>query len=168
MARFISRLPSHLESRHQDGKIAWTVIRDAEKQLNRSLAFHYPNYKLSRHETLRIGAVVQKLLDEGKITRDPVRERQWLTSEIMKKLVTAVIVNAVHNGTKSWDVTVSSCLSLVLQAAMASRSGDFRRSHHYDGEEFLKWRDIQLVVEERNGVGSLRMLIKLRYCKGQK
>jgi hypothetical protein len=168
--RFISRLPSHLQSRHSDGKIAWTMIKNARMQLDRALTFHYSDYKLSRHVALRIDATIQKLLDDGQITKDPVREKQWLTCQIVKKLATAVISDAVQQGTRSWDMTLAGTFSLVLQAAMASRSGDFTRSAHYTGDEYLKWQDIQLVATGSNDNNGLvfKMLIKLSYRKYHK
>jgi hypothetical protein len=42
--RFISLLPKHLQSKRSDGKVAWTVIVNAEKHLKRALVF---NYRLS-------------------------------------------------------------------------------------------------------------------------
>lgn len=139
-------------------------------QLDRALAFHYPDYKLSRHAALRIDVTIQKLLDDGQITKDPVREKQWLTCQIVKKLATAVMSDAVQQGTQSWDVTLAGTFSLVLQAAMASRSGDFKRSAHYTGDEYLKWQDIELVatVSDDNNELVFKMMIKLFYRKGHK
>lgn len=168
--RFISRLPTHLESRHSDGKIAWTLIKNALVQLDRSLSFHYADYNLSRHGRLRIEATIQKLLDDGQITQDPVREKQWLTCQVVKKLATAVVSDAVQNGTRSWDFTLAGTFSLVLQAALSSRSGDFKRSSHYTGDEYLKWQDIELVAVGSNDNDKLvfKMLVKLFYRKGAK
>ncbi|KAF3001992.1 hypothetical protein E8E13_008011 [Curvularia kusanoi] len=77
--RFISRLPSHLQSRRKDVKMAWTVIKNAEMQLDRALAFHHADYLLTRRDALRIDAAIQKMLNDGEITRDLMREKQWLT-----------------------------------------------------------------------------------------
>jgi hypothetical protein len=168
--RFINRLPNHLQSRHSDGKIGWNVIQDARRHLDRALAFHYPDYNLSRNATLRIDATIQTLLDDGQLTKDPVREKQWLTCQIVKKLATAVLSDAVQQGTKSWDETLAGTFSLVLQAAMASRSGDFTRSNGYTGDEYLKWKDIELVATDDNDNNGLvfKMLIKLFYRKSHK
>jgi hypothetical protein len=166
--RFIARIPSHLQSRHSDGKIGYSVIQNAHTALERSLAFHYADWKLSRHDVLRIGATIQQLLNDGLITKDPVREKQWLTCQVVKKLVTAVLMDAIQNGTKCWDMTVAGCFSLVLQAALCSRAGDFMRSKHYTGGEYLKWEDIQLVATVDNGEVSLKMLVKLLWRKGHK
>ena len=144
------------------------MIKNAEMQLDRALTFHYADYKLSRHDALRLDATIQKLLIDGEITRDPVREKQWLTCQIIKKLVTAVLIDAVENGTKSWDATLAGSFALVLQAALSARSGDIKRSAHYSGEEYLKWRDIELIATAQDGKVTLKMLIKLFWRKGAK
>jgi hypothetical protein len=145
------------------------MINNALYQLDRALAFHYPDYKLSRHASLRIEATIQKLLDDGQITKDPVREKLWLTCQIVKRLATAVVSDAVQHGTKSWDATRAGTFSLVLQAAMASRSGDFTRSSHYTGDQYLKWQDIELVaVYGDDNELVFKMLVKLFYRKGHK
>lgn len=121
-------------------------------------------------------ATIKKLLDDGAITRDPVREVQWLTSQIIKHLVSVTFLDAIDNGTQSWDYTSSGMFALVLQAALASRAGDFMRSHHYTGKQYLHWKDITIIVEENDGserfIGygkyRLRMLIKLRFRKNCK
>jgi hypothetical protein len=86
--RFISLLPKHLQSKHSDGKVAWAVIVNAEEQLKRALVFNYDGYRLScvRSDAFRIEAMIQPLLNRGELTRDPIREKQWLTCQIIKKL----------------------------------------------------------------------------------
>ena len=86
----------------------------------------------------------------------------------MKQLVTSVVSDAIQNGTKSWDMTLGGSFALVLQAAMSSRAGDFKRSAHYTGEQYLKWQDIELVAKVRDGRVVMKMLVTLHYTKGHK
>ncbi|KAF7189366.1 hypothetical protein HII31_09344 [Pseudocercospora fuligena] len=168
IARFIAQLPDHLQSRHDDGKTAWTLIKSAEVSLDRSLSFHFPDFKLSKHEALRIDATIQKLIDDGKVTKDLVREKQWLTCQVMKRMITVIFEDAINNGTKSWDVTLAGCLGLALQAAITSRAGDFRRSSHYQGEQYLKWENIELKATGDRENPRLAMLVTLYFRKGFK
>lgn len=86
----------------------------------------------------------------------------WLCSQMVKRMVTTFFSDAIINGTKSWDATLSGCLSLTLKAALASRAGDIKRSCHYAGVEFLKWKDIELVAKGSSITEpSLLMLITL-------
>lgn len=68
--------------------MAWTVIVNAEKHLKRTLVFNYDGYRLScvRSGAFRMEAMIQTLLNRGELTRDPIREKQWLTCQIIKKL----------------------------------------------------------------------------------
>ncbi|EXJ57123.1 hypothetical protein A1O7_07467 [Cladophialophora yegresii CBS 114405] len=169
LIRFLFQLPSHLESRHEDGKIAWTVIKGARAHLERALFFKYEDFKLSKRDELRLDATIQQLLNDGEITKSPVQAALWLSCQMVKRMVTAVFTDAMLNGTKSWDVTLAGCLGLVLQAALAARAGDFTRSSHYGGAEYLKWQDIELVATGSSVKDpGLRMLITLQYRKAHK
>lgn len=66
-------------------------------------------------------------------------------------------------------MTCSKVLSLVLQAALASRAGDIARSKHYKGVEYLQWQHIKMKLVTQPD-GSLRwiMLVTLVYQKGYK
>jgi len=134
-----------------------------------SLTFQYENFSLSNRDKLRIEATIQTLLKEGHITKDPVKEALWLSCQMVKRMATAVFSDAILNGTKSWDSTLAGCLAIVLQAALASRSGDFMRSHGYKGGEYLKWENIQLIAQGLSVEDpKLRMLVTLLYRKNYK
>jgi hypothetical protein len=51
---------------------------------------------------------------------------------------------------------------------MGSRSGDFGLSAHYTGDEYIKRRDIQLVIALQDGKPTLKMLVKLLWVKNHK
>lgn len=169
MIRFLFQLPSHLQSRHNDGKIAWTVMKEARTQLARSLTFHDENFKLSKRDNLRLDATIQQLLNDGQLTKDPAREALWLSCQIVKMMVSATLSDAILNGTKSWDSMLAGCLALALQAALAARAGDFKRSAHYTGTEYLKWKDIEVIAKGPSvDDPRLTMLITLLYLKSHK
>jgi hypothetical protein len=166
IVQFICCLPNHLQSRHSDGKISWSVVVRAEAELRRALTFEYPDWSISRNGRLQIDAAIQKLLDTDQITKDPAREKQWITCVIIHKLATAVLSDVVQQGTKNWDLTIAGTFSLVLQAALAARSGDINRSAEYTGDEHLKWQDIELTATGDRS--SFKMTVKLLYRKGFK
>jgi hypothetical protein len=164
--RFIECLPNHLQSRHSDGKISWSVIRRAVTEVRRALELEYPDWSINRNGRLQIDAVIQELLDTDQITKDPAREKQWITCVMIHKLATAVLSDAVQQGTKNWDLTLVGTFSIVFQAALASRSGEIARSKGYTGDEHMKWEDIEL---RATGDGSaFEMTVKLFYRKGHK
>jgi hypothetical protein len=57
-----------------------------------------------------------------------------------------------------------------LQAALASRAGDFKRSAHHTGVEYLKWEDIELKLGRDSSKEDPKFttLITLKYRKGHK
>lgn len=157
-----------MQSRHDDGKIGFSVIKNAELQLDRALTFEYPNWSITRRGGYRIDAAIQGLLDKGEITKDPVREKQWITYEVVHKLATAVLSDAVQTGTKNWDLTLAGTFSFVFQAALAARSGDIMKSVGYKGDEYLKWQDIELRATGSGDEMVFKMKVKLLYRKGYK
>ncbi|KAK4887996.1 hypothetical protein LTR27_013044 [Elasticomyces elasticus] len=47
----------------------------------------------------------------------------------------------------NWDITISRCLGVVLQAALGCRAGDVARTVGYKGTEYMKFRDIDLTLD---------------------
>ena len=138
-------------------------------QEKRALTFKYEDFKLYKRNALRPCVTFQQLLHEEKNTKDAVQEALWLCSQIVKRMVTTVFSDAIINGTKSWDAKLSGCLSLTLQAALASRAGDIKRSCYYTGVQYLKWKDIELVAKGSSITEpSLLLLITLLYRKSNK
>ncbi|KAK4997294.1 hypothetical protein LTR66_003269 [Elasticomyces elasticus] len=56
VARFLLRLPEHIAGRHPTGAISWAYLKNRERQLERSLTFEYPEFKLTKHQALKIDA----------------------------------------------------------------------------------------------------------------
>lgn len=147
------------------------MIKNAERSLNKSFTFKYPDWELTSRDAVRIDSVIQQLLNDNRITKDPIRERQWIQSQIITKLATAAFTEALQRGTKDWDATLADVFSLTLQAAMASRSGDFKRSSGWDADKCLKWQDLELVATGGHGNNEqlvFRMKVTLYNRKGFK
>jgi hypothetical protein len=153
--------------------VSWSVIKNAERSLNHSLTFKYPDWHVTAHGAKRLDSTIQQLLNDGHITKDPAREKQWIGSQIVKRLATAVLTNAAQRGASSWDTILAGTFSLVLQAAVSSRSGDIKQSLLWTGEEYLKWRDIEIMAVNDSSTADndkmvFRMKVTLSYRKGFK
>jgi hypothetical protein len=98
--------------------------------------FQFPAFTLSPHETERIvsfsfrqvlpelntvppfkkvadhkqSTAVRSLLKEGKLTKDPSWDRNWVGAFLVRKLAIAILRDALSNGTLNWDVAVSKVL----------------------------------------------------------
>jgi hypothetical protein len=100
VVRFFAAFPKYMEGRGTHGKPAWSVMKNAQMQLNRLLIFHHEDYNATKRGQVRIDAAIATLLKDGIITRDPVREKQWITCQTIKNLVTTVLIDALNNDTK--------------------------------------------------------------------
>ncbi|PVI06659.1 hypothetical protein DM02DRAFT_403149 [Periconia macrospinosa] len=61
-------------------------------------------------------------------------------------------------------------LSIILQLALAARAGDLARIKGYTGEEYLKYKDIELrlSLDKLAEFANLKATITLEYTKGYK
>lgn len=103
-------------------------------------------------------------------------------------MVTAMLKDAIMNGTRSWDTTLQRATILVLHAALASRIGSISQSSTVIAEnsarlrqeqasddplvslpQTLVWNDISLALEdEENGARRLSARVTLNFCKGER
>ena len=90
---------------------------------------------------------------------------------MVKKLSLANLADAWQNGTRSWDVTLTRSLLVVMQAALASRIGDITntKTTHDDGDlPHLRYSDITLKFHHGLDLEHLAAKIVIRGEKGFK
>jgi hypothetical protein len=93
---------------------------------------------------------IDELEKNGILTSEPKREKQWVSAYMVKRLVAVHLTDAIETGTRSWDVTVSKALSVVLLAALACRSGEVGHSQYYDNLACLCFKDITIKIDNRD------------------
>ncbi|KAI9695795.1 MAG: hypothetical protein M1836_006061 [Candelina mexicana] len=128
---------------------------------------NYEDFSISSRGRMRLDAVVANLLQEGKVTKNPFREKQWLGCQIIRRVVNSLLLDALKHGTRSWDVLISKVSSLVLVSALG-RSGDVARSTHYDGLVCLCYKDITIKVNDLDASSLLVAQFEMRQDKGNK
>ncbi|THZ41953.1 hypothetical protein D6C88_10247 [Aureobasidium pullulans] len=107
--------------------------------------------------------------NKGKITRKPAREKQWITSNVVFEMLTAMFKDAITKGTPSWSVTIGKDFSLALVSATAARAGDIARSHRYNEDYVLKWKGVVIKVSiDSMRRSSFRSKITMRHTKAYK
>jgi hypothetical protein len=79
-------------------------------------------------------SLASSLLKNNILTKDPFREKQWLGIRLIERCVTALLKDALENGTLSWDVVICRAASLILVSCL-SRAGDVALSAHYTGKQ---------------------------------
>lgn len=109
------------------------------------------------------------LLQDGVLTKErKFHERRWVTSDIVLRLAKSMLKNAAEKGTRSWDVVIMRTLSIVLQAATASRSSDIRLDPVYDTKCCLQWEHIHIRMKDVDGQKIFVATVDLKNLKGQK
>lgn len=78
--------------------MAWSYISVGMDLLINGLTFRYRAFKLDAHDRMRLANILELLKERNLITKDPVREKLWLGCQLIKKITTAIIVDAIDNG----------------------------------------------------------------------
>lgn len=143
-------MPKHVRTFSPVGVPSMSWMSHAISSTIEGLIFKYPDFKLSKHESMRISTEVDRLEKEGQITKEPRRAVQWITACIIIRMCRSWLIDALENGTKSWEVTISRLLSIVLMAACGSRSGEIGRSSKYTGYECICWKDVDIRFDSHN------------------
>jgi hypothetical protein len=131
--------------------------------------FHCRKFTLSPHERSRLQALPEVLLQEGKLSQAPSRERKWVGAVDVRRLISSLFHQACKEGTKSWDITIAQCLSIVLVAATGARIGDVTTaSSDRHPLPFLAYRDIVIRMRGGDTIDDLEAIFTLRNEKGNK
>lgn len=105
----------------------------------------------------------------GTITKDPAREKQWVTTWVVRRMVQTYMESAITDGTLNWDIVISRCLNVVLAAAAAARAGDLARSQYYTNDTALRYQHVKIIVyADETGAVSFKMQLTLAFSKGSK
>ncbi|EAT82046.1 hypothetical protein SNOG_10652 [Parastagonospora nodorum SN15] len=176
--RFILSLPSIMESSSTSREaIAWSTLVLALRYTFHAIRCRHDTFALSYNDKQRIKDCFETLRMQEKITKDPVREAQWLTTRLMAHLIRGLLVKAVRFGVLDWSIVVQKALGLALQSALSSRVGEVAVSRDYDDDECLAYKDIELkvTVDDTSPVDlplldrvTLDAKVTLRYTKGFK
>lgn len=134
-----------------------------------SCFFYHEDFKVTKHDRLRLATAIDRAHKMGKLTKDRAREALWVGASLVQRLAYALVNRALKDGTRSWDLTISKTLSFVLQAAVASRSGDIIKSKGYTNEYCLKWKDVT-IKKPKGGFKfeHLVAVLELRFEKDKK
>lgn len=102
------------------------------------------------------------------------KERVWVGFVTMSYMVRSFYDWHLTHGVHNWDVVLAKILRVVMVSSLGARGGDVARSSAYEGEEYLQWRHIKLVLDEDDDghvapvFSSLRAEISIHYEKHAK
>ncbi|KAL2033302.1 hypothetical protein VTO58DRAFT_104016 [Aureobasidium pullulans] len=60
-----------------------------------------PDFKVNKGHEVRVKSNLHDLREKGKITRKPAREKQWITSNVVFEMLTAMFKDAITKETPS-------------------------------------------------------------------
>jgi hypothetical protein len=156
MERFIPAILPYLRTPFADTVPSYEYIKLAIYSLTSALIFVYVHFRLSKHEIVRIAAMRDKLLNEGKLTKQRKRERHWVSAQLIAHLTTTAYEKAIEKGTNNWDVKLPKIMSMVYLGALTCRGGDITRSNRYTGQEYLQWNSVILKYKREQSGQSIR------------
>ncbi|KAF4631385.1 hypothetical protein G7Y89_g6747 [Cudoniella acicularis] len=144
-------------------------LKGGFRHLILALVFHHAEFKLSSHESARIATCMQQLVKDGILTRVPSQEKNWIGAYILRKIVTAILHNALNEGTLCWDITLFRIATIVLTAALSARSGDICTDPTDDQPlPYLSYQDITMKFHGGDKIEDLVASVVIRNEKSKK
>ncbi|KAH6539690.1 hypothetical protein HBI07_114560 [Parastagonospora nodorum] len=170
LERFFSSIVSRVKPNNPIGVPSYTWMKSGIRLTVEVCKFHHKTFILDGHDIVRLGSLVDKLCQEGKLTREPAFEREWAGAVVVRKLVNGLIADARVNGTLAWDVTLLKCLSITLLAALGARSGDLTRNRLDEHDlPYLAYQDVILrLVLGGSTIDDMEAVVTIRNEKGNK
>ncbi|KXJ90340.1 hypothetical protein Micbo1qcDRAFT_176150 [Microdochium bolleyi] len=170
LERFIRAVPEFIKSTSRkkgDPVIAIhdTTLKIAFKVIVAFLRRTYENFALSPLESEKITSTFQELRLSGKITREATRNKLWITSLVVARMVSAMMKIAFVNGTAWWDYDLQRMCALVLQSASVTRAGDMTKSNDCDPDACLLWKHITITLST---ISLLEMTVVFAHTKNFK
>jgi hypothetical protein len=90
--------------------------------------FEYEDFHLSEHDLARIETQKDSLVKDEKLTREPIRVKQWIGVILVRLMAVTIMEEALKEGTYSWDATIHKVLALLLLSSLQCRVGDIART----------------------------------------
>ncbi|KAK9234527.1 hypothetical protein V1525DRAFT_412862 [Lipomyces kononenkoae] len=166
--RFISSIVSRVVPRsRQVPSYKW--LQGGLGHLVNSLVFYFEDFTLSKHERLRLSATINQLFEEGRLSKDPLRQKHHIGALLVRKLALGLFTDALTNGTINWDLVLAKTLSIVLTASLATRTGDITKGQFDEHQlPFLCYKDITLKLIKGDDLTNLVAKVVIRNEKGHK
>src|SRR2546423_9060602 len=147
LERFLFTVPDLVESSSSSRTaLSWATLQLALKYTIHFIRCRHDSFTLSYGERQRISDVFETLRTQDKITKEPTREAQWVTTQLVSHLTRSLLVEAIRFGVTDWSIVIQKCLGLALQSALSSRVGDVAVSRYYEDNECIAYQHVLLKV----------------------
>lgn len=112
---------------------------------------------------------MEQLLKDGMLTREPSREHNWVGVHILRNITTAMLNEALTQGTLHRDVTLSRITSLVLVSCVSARAGDLNADILDDQPlPYLCYKDVVIKFVGGLEIEDLEAVLTIRNEKSMK
>ncbi|KAL9032599.1 MAG: hypothetical protein Q9180_006411 [Flavoplaca navasiana] len=154
LCRFLLAAPEFLTSMRTSGQFSHQYFKNAMVSLLETLSFRFgqDRFNLDKRARLQIENTFSTLRKKGALTKEPMREKKWISDLATFRLVCALMSDALVNGTASWDKTIAQALSITIQTALITRGGDVMLTSGYT-VEYMKYQDVVLTLVPRAQTG---------------
>ncbi|KAI0802569.1 hypothetical protein GGR55DRAFT_700601 [Xylaria sp. FL0064] len=149
-------------------KVSYSTLMQSLEYIQKWAEFQFEDFRLTRHDLSRIMNTVRGLLDEGVITKEPRRQKQWVTTDAVHELIRRFLQDAIKNDSPSWDYTIMKVLVILLQEICGCTSGDILLSDNGELHETFCWKDMIIREDTRDGHRVLVAKFTLEFTEGIK
>lgn len=141
--------------------------------MKKTLVFKYKTWHLDAHDTAQLQGAMDKLLQEGELTREMTRSREPAGSSVVRRLVRALYHDAIITGTPSWSMLLNDIAIVVLTSCFSCRGGDLLGDSMKNKDKRpdlpgLRYSDLEFVVGGGGTIDDIKTRQKMRNAKGLK
>ena len=133
--------------------------------------FRWEDFRWTAYNQSRMTTWLDQCVKSHRLLRGRWYERVFVGQVMIARICKSWVQYALDRGVSSWDLHIAALLNLTLLSACVARPGDVGRSSGYKGSEFVKWEDIEMLVDKNPKVECgyhIRGRITLKYEKGKK
>ncbi|KAE9987231.1 hypothetical protein EG328_003364 [Venturia inaequalis] len=152
LCRFVSYLPNLCAP--ANGGVSVLYLLDWYRIVMKDIRFKF-DVQYSEREGKQVSASLNTLIIEGKVYLAQSKNNQVsLSATVIARLIRAILNDAIHNGTASWDAVIGSIFPLALMASLAASSGDVGTSSSWAKKNrCLRLKHIDLRYIQSGGTG---------------
>jgi hypothetical protein len=128
------------------------------------------NSAMTPQDTEITKSIFQTHVNENRLTKDPHRVKQWVSSRLVSEICMKLFTNDIINDTRSWDVVIFNAMSIALHTSLAARTGDIAQSANYSINTFTTYEDVDIYIiptENEESVILEATIDTLRFTKGR-
>jgi hypothetical protein len=187
--RFAVHFAKARTGRGKDGVLNFNTMRHGLNYINKALIFRHEEYTLGPHGAAKIQAAIDTLVLDGDLTRELTRSREPAGAIVVRRLVMALLLEAIGKGTNSWDSVravhvflkmftdylkvINDIAMLLLTSCFSCRGGDLMGDVDKNKDRRadlpgLRYSDLQFYLEAGGTISDLKVKTKMRNGKNMK